>query len=271
MPPATDAPALFVPAGGDRWLPTEAARGPWSPDALHGGPVAALLAGALEQVLDAERAGLLPARLTVELLRPVPVAPLTVAARPTRPGRNVQLADAEVTDQGGTVLATARLLRIRTDDVPAPVTTALTPPAPPASGVDTRPDRGDDEWPAFHNAGTDHRFVAGHFGRPGPATDWIRLRVPVTPDDEPTPLQRVAAAADFGNGISGVATFESLLFINPDLTIHLHRLPVGEWVCLDAVTWMEGHGIALAESRLWDERGPLGRSLQSLLVDRRTP
>lgn len=271
MPAVTDAPALFVPVGDDRWLPTDAARGPWSPDALHGGPVAALLAGALERVLDGARPGLLPSRLTVELLRPVPVAALAVVARTTRPGRKVQLGDADLLDDTGTLLATARLLRIRTDDVPAPVTTAVPGPAPPADGTDTRPAGGKHDWPAFHNAGTDHRFVAGRFGEPGPATDWIRLQVPVTPDVEPTPLQRVAAAADFGNGISGVATFKSLLFINPDLTIHLHRLPVGEWVCLDAVTWMEGHGTALAESRLWDERGPLGRSLQSLLVDRRTP
>lgn len=107
-------------------------------------------------------------------------------------------------------------------------------------------------------------------GVPGPATDWIRLRVPVVPGEEPSPLQRVAAAADFGNGISGVAEFDQLLFINPDLTVHLHRLPAGEWVCLDAVTWMEDRGVALAESRLWDEQGPLGRSLQSLLIDARS-
>jgi hypothetical protein len=117
----------------------------------------------------------------------------------------------------------------------------------------------------------EHRFVHGMLGVSGPATDWIRLAVPVVPATDPTPLQRVAAAADFGNGISGVADFATLLYINPDLTIYLHRAPEGEFVCLDAVTWMEDHGLALAESRLWDERGPIGRSLQSLLVDDRAP
>jgi hypothetical protein len=122
---------------------------------------------------------------------------------------------------------------------------------------------------AFHSHGVEHRFVAGLFMESGPATDWIRLRVPVVPDEEPSPLQRTAAAADFGNGISRVSDFESLLFINPDLTIHLHRAPVGEWVCLDAVTWMEDRGLALAESRLYDQHGPIGRALQTLLIDRR--
>jgi hypothetical protein len=87
------------------------------------------------------------------------------------------------------------------------------------------------------------------------------------PGEEPTPLQRTAAAADFGNGVSAPARFEELRFLNADLTIHLHRLPVGEWVCLDAMMWMSDTGVALAESALFDEEGPIGRSLQSLLLE----
>jgi len=88
------------------------------------------------------------------------------------------------------------------------------------------------------------------------------------PGEEPSPLQRVAAAADFGNGVAAPAPFEELRFVNADLSIHLHRLPAGEWVCLDSVIWMSGHGVAQAESALYDERGPIGRSLQSLLLER---
>jgi hypothetical protein len=117
----------------------------------------------------------------------------------------------------------------------------------------------------------EHRFVAGGFDRPGPATDWLRLRVPIIEGEAVSPLSRVAAAADFGNGISWVLSrLDGWGFINPDLTIYLHRLPIGEWVCLEAVSRVEPHGIGLAESRLWDERGLIGRSLQSLLVDRPT-
>jgi hypothetical protein len=118
--------------------------------------------------------------------------------------------------------------------------------------------------------GVEHRFVRGTFEQVGPATDWIRLRVPVIAGEPTTPLQRVLGAADFGNGISRLSDFATTLFINPDLTVHLHRLPAGEWVCLEAVTRLEGHGVGLAQSALWDETGPLGRSLQSLLVEGRS-
>ncbi|MBA2279764.1 MAG: thioesterase family protein [Acidimicrobiia bacterium] len=271
----SDPVSLFEPVEG-AWVPTDWARGPWSPDALHGGPTAALLAGETERAGDAaapDGVRFQPARLSVELLRPVPVAPLSVRADVTRPGRKVQMVDADVRTADGTVVASARLLRVRDDDVPAPVTTTgLAAPPPPDAPAQTRStNAATDAYEAFHSHGVEHRFVAGNFMDVGPATDWIRLRVPVAPGVEPTPLQRVAAAADFGNGVSRVVDFTELLFINPDLTIHLHREPAGEWVCIDAVTWMEERGLALAESRLWDERGPIGRSLQSLLIDRRAP
>jgi hypothetical protein len=259
--------SLFEPVEGG-WLPTAFARGPWSPDALHGGPVAALLAGACEDAGGTDIAWQ-PARLSVELLRPVPVAPLRLEAELTRPGRKVQLVDASLRTADGTQVATARLLRIRDAAVDAPVTTGgQAPPPAPGTVAGTEPEA---FYEAFHNRGVEHRFVRGAFEEPGAATDWIRLRVPVVAGTEPTPLQRVAAAADFGNGVSRVVDFAELLFINPDLTIHLHRRPAGEWVAIEAVTWMEDRGLALAESRLWDEQGPIGRSLQSLLIDRRTP
>jgi hypothetical protein len=122
---------------------------------------------------------------------------------------------------------------------------------------------------AFHSDGVEHRFVAGSFERPGPATDWIRLRVPVVAGEDILPVSRVAAAADFGNGVSWVLPREAgYVFINPDLTVYLHRRPAGEWICLEAVTYAQPDGVGMAESRLWDERGPIGRSIQSLLLDR---
>jgi hypothetical protein len=260
--------SLFEPVEGGAWLPTDAARGPWSPDALHGGPVAALLAGAAEEAGGTDVAWQ-PARLTVELLRPVPVEPLGVSATVVRPGRKVQMVDAALRTADGTTVATARLLQIREAPTDVEPTTRDVAPPPGPDTVGESPTFALAPGEAFHSHGVEHRFVAGAFMEPGPATDWIRLRVPVVPDEAPSPLQRTAAAADFGNGISRVSDFETLLFINPDLTIHLHRAPVGEWVCLDAVTWMEDRGLALAESRLYDQHGPIGRALQSLLIDRR--
>ena len=96
---------------------------------------------------------------------------------------------------------------------------------------------------------------------------WFRLRVPVVEGEPVTPLMRVAAAADFGNGISRVLDWERHLFINPDLTVALHRYPEGEWVALAAVTRIEDQGVGQSESALYDGRGRIGRAIQSLLVD----
>jgi hypothetical protein len=76
-------------------------------------------------------------------------------------------------------------------------------------------------------------------------------------------------AADVGNGISAAVDFHRFLFVNVDLTVQLERLPEREWVCVDAVTLPQPRGNATAESVLSDERGRLGRALQTLLVAER--
>jgi hypothetical protein len=269
-----DPTALFDAVEGGGWHPTAWAVGPWAPDALHGGPTAALLAREAERAGDADAPDIAwhPARLTVELLRPVPLAPLRCTATVVRSGGKIQVADSQIASADGKIVASARLLRIRTAAIDAPDTTAgLTAPSlpeRPATAAEMTPARA--AWDGFHNRGVEHRFAAGRFDESGPATDWIRLAVPVVEGEDPSPLQRVAAAADFGNGVSSETDWMTTLFINPDLTIYLRRVPSGEWVCLEAVTWMGAAGVALAESRLWDEGGLLGRSLQALLVDRRS-
>lgn len=262
----SDADALFV-RDGDRFLPGLCARGPWSPEAQHGGAPAALLATCLERAGGGD---LHPARLTLELLRPVPIAPLVVDTAITRPGKKVQIVEARLR-AGDTEVARASLLRIRRADLPLPASIVrATPPAGPETGVDGMPPWIDATWrPAFHRDAVEHRFVDGSFQVPGPATDWIRLRVPVIAGERPTPLARVMAAADFGNGISWeLHRADGWQFINPDLTVYLHRLPAGEWVCLQSASHMESHGVGVAESRLWDETRPLGRATQSLLLER---
>src|SRR5262249_17079391 len=186
--------ALFE-QDGSRFLPTELARGAWTPQALHGGPPAALLARCAERVPGGE--SMMVSRLTVELLRPVPVSPLSVHTPLLRPGRKVQLVGASL-HVGEVEVARATALRIRTLDLPLPPDVVqLAPPPGPERG-----EPGVSAWkelidhPAFHNQGVEHRFVAGSVGPPGPATHWVRLRVPV--------VARLAAIADFGNGVSWV-------------------------------------------------------------------
>jgi hypothetical protein len=261
-------PEAIFTRDGDRFVPGELARGPWTPEAQHGGPPAALLAYLVERFEGGE--AMRVARLTIELLRPVPIAPLAARTRLLRPGRKVQLVEAELL-AADTAVARCTALRIRRDTIPLPADLPQPAPPPgPGTGADSLP-----PWAravayrGFHNAGVEHRFVVGGFDDAGPAIDWIRLRVPLI-DGEPTsPLSRVAAAADFGNGVSWIlGRTAGYTFINPDLTVYVYRLPIGEWVCLDAVTRVDASGIGIAESLLWDEQGPIGRAVQALLIER---
>jgi hypothetical protein len=269
--------ALFHPDG-HRWVPTDFSRGPWSPDALHGGPVAALMGRAVEAC--SSDGPMHVARLTVELLRPVPVVPLAVTATVARPGRKVQLVDVRLSSADHD-LAWARALRIRRLPDGSAATAGLadvTSPGPvPGTDPDAPPGPDDGhrspgpvaDYTAFHSHGAELRFVVGEFGRRGPATVWVRLAVPVVPGEEPSPLERVAAAADFGNGVSSLFDFQNYLFINPDLSVFLERPARGPWIGLEARTTLGTPGVGLAQCVLWDGAGPLGRSVQNLLVERR--
>lgn len=85
----------------------------------------------------------------------------------------------------------------------------------------------------YHTA-IEWSFVAGAFRELGPATVWLRTHVALVAGEEPSPLARVLIAADSGNGVSATLDFLRHRFVNVDLSVHLHRLPAGEWVCLDA-------------------------------------
>lgn len=207
------------------------------------------------------------ARVTYEFLRPVPLGELEVRASVIRASRRVQWLEGSILDSSRTELVRARALRVILADAGG-VTTAepATPPGPAqGSPLHLAPPHG---LPMFAPNAIEVRFVAGAFGG-GPSTAWFRLRHPLVAGEQPSPLQRLAAAADFGNGISAVLSWDEYLFINPDLTVYIDRLPVGEWICLQAQTTLTAGGIGTAESVLFDERGRIGRATQALLVARR--
>jgi Thioesterase-like superfamily len=249
---------------GDAFVPTGHARGPWDPGALHGGAPAALIAEAVQEE------GYLVARLTLDFLGPVPMAPLTVSARTTKPGRSFQLAEAELSADGQAVVR-AHAVRLRRGHVelPARADDYPPPPAPQTGRQDPFPAR-DGHVEGFHLTAMEIRFVDGTDFGEGPARAWFRLALPLVDDEAASPLARVLAAADFGNGISRVVDFQDYLFVNTDLTVHVHREPAGEWVLLDARTRLEPHGAGLAHSVLSDERGPIGLAAQSLFVAERS-
>ena len=247
---------------GDHVVASRLTQGPWSPDAQHGGPVAALLARAVESV--PEPVPMQVVRLTVELLRPVPVAELRVETRVARDGRRVQVIDADLV-AGDERVASARALRIRTASLDLPVP----PPAPVAPPPESFPEVRAASLSVPYAAAVELRFVEGSWDVPGPVTMWSRLRVPIVAGEVPTPLQRTAAAADFGNGVSSFLDFATHVFINPDLTVSLARVPAGEWIGFDVTSRISPDGFGQAEASIFDRTGWVGRSSQSLFVDER--
>jgi hypothetical protein len=253
------AASIYIPDGG-MFLPTELARGPWDPRAQHGGAPSALLARALER--ESRELGLV--RLTLEFLKPVPLEPLTVSTRVVRPGRRAQLTEATL-EAGGTPVCRALGLALARAAGSAPRVPADAQPLPPPDGVEPSGSP-PGVRPMFGGDGMELRFVRGSIEEPGPAAAWLRFRVPLIEGEEPTPVQRVAAAADFGNGVSASLDWNTHVFINADLTIYLVRPPRGEWVGLDSRTVVETDGVGLAESVVHDADGAIGHAAQGLLV-----
>lgn len=250
--------AFFVPLDdrARRFRATPHTSGPWAAELQHAGPPTALLARELLRVAPRDK---FAARLTFELLGPIPVADVEVSAASERPGRSVDLVSATMSAGGRDVIrATAWFV------VPSPITVEanfVTPSLPARDTPLPQP------WSrSGYVSAIRWRFTRGGFGQLGPATVWGRMRVPLIPGERPDPLTRVLTLVDSASGVSGVFDAREWLFINPELTVHLHRLPDGEWIGLDAETVISAGGAGLATATIFDRRGAVGRSAQSLLV-----
>jgi len=261
---AREIPDAVFHLDGGRFVPTELARGPWSEHHMHGGAPASLIARAAERFEPGSAPHI--ARLTIELLRPVPLVPLSVETTMLRPGKKVQLVGISIVADGTEVVrATALRLRERPVEVPVPT------PEPTLAPGEVF------EWPEDPGMPTMFGFAfeirvmdaQGFIQRePGPAAEWFRLCLPLVAGEENSPLQRVAAAGDFGNGVSAPVPWkDGWSVINPDLTLTLHRAPVGEWIGLDAVTWHGDRGVGYADTALYDDRGRFGRGVQNVLIE----
>jgi acyl-Coa thioesterase superfamily protein/acyl-CoA thioesterase superfamily protein len=240
-------------------------RGPWHPDHQHAGPPIALVCRSIESA--AFKHGLTHlSRLTANLLRPVPIGDLKVEVNTDYAGRNAGHFSARL-KSGDKDVASFTALAQREKDVKLPAALAGHPLPPAPQGPDDSP------VAIFPFAGkqvgyadlVDTRVARGLCFN-GPCAIWFRLRYPLVEDEEPSAYQRVAVAADSGNGISAILDFARYSFVNLDLTINLLRRPVGEWICLDARTGLGPHGCGLAESTLYDLQGLVGMATQSLSI-----
>lgn len=258
--------AFYLPDGENRYLATELTRGPWDPGAQHAGPPSALLGRELELLPEAEEFQL--GRVTFEILGPVPIGPALLSSRVLRPGRRVQLVEAELGD-GERVLMRATAWRLRRAEVDLPERVIMRTPPPPgpeegraAGYFPTAQEHG------YHTA-MEVRFISGGFMEEGPATAWLRMRGALVAGEEPTPLQRLLVVADVGNGISSPVDYREFLFLNVELTVHVEQLPAGEWIGVDAITFPRPSGVGVTEAVLFDRAGRVGRAAQTLLVSGR--
>lgn len=251
--------SFYVAESAGRFTATELTRGPWSPDHQHAGPPAALLARAIERasgISDGQTA-----RITVDILAPIPLASVEVRARVLRPGRRVEQLQAELAHDGQAV-ARATAWRVTRSEVDA----AAAPDAPPPLS-DATP-TGLPWWKdevAYHRA-FDWRLASGRVDAPGPACVWTRQLIALVDGEPASPLERLLAMADAASGVSWVLPWDRYQFPNLDFSAHLERPPEGEWMAMDAVTRPGPMGAGQCTSVLYDERGRVGTSTQTLVI-----
>lgn len=257
--------ALYTPDDASTFTASEWTRGPWDRGLQHGGPPAALMLRAMER--EAARVGDLQlARLTVELLRGVPIGRCALTTETTRSGRKTLGLACELA-VAGRPCARAHGLFVRRADIPVPAELVPRADAPDPLSWPARVFSFFDEPVGYHTA-MEVRYGTGPFA-PGTGAAWLRLRGRLVAGEEPSPAQRVAIAADAINGVGFALDFRRYTFINADLTIYLHREPLGPWVLLRAAHLAQPAGLGLVDAELADMRGPIGRALEAQVIDPR--
>ncbi len=257
-------PDAYFTTRDDRWFEgTDYARGPWDAEACHAGPPTALMVRELERLIPDQRL----CRLTVELMRPVPMRGFRVQAEVRRPGRSVTLTEAEIFDEDRVYVRSFGVHTRVLEDFTT-TTVEASPPDFEAAVAGPFPIRDyHHELDAFpQSIDVRYNIDEGSAGEGGRTTVWLRPKVPILADEEPSPFQRICPLADSGNGISWNEYLDRVAFVNPDLTIALHRDPIGEWHASRTVSHWQADGTGMSDAELFDTRGPVGRAIQTLLL-----
>ena len=264
-------PGSIFQREGDRFVPSDLARGPWRADTQHGSPVLGLLARAAEHYGGAETdRPAQVARLSVDLLRAAPMAPIEIETRQVRRGGMLEVLELRLCS-GGVEYARASALRSRIEEIDTSAYRdgfdSVAPPDPPADSRCLPTRRGRIFFP--------HSLDMRASGGPEGGSVWFRLRVALVAGEAPSPLVRAAVASDFAYSTPVLLrrlidpdfpAERDFVTINPDTTIHLHRPPEGEWLALESRARFGGLGAGSAVATLWDTRGAAGHVSQSILV-----
>lgn len=237
-------------------------RGPWSPDHCHAGPVAGAMARSVEIFAGAEK---LLTRLTMDLIRPIPLAGFRVDVEMRREGRKVSTAAATLSDLDGKACIHATAVLI----APAEEQVLPTPAVTPLKIADAVPGKFPiqetlHDRPAFGHF-IEVQFPHGENAEPGPTKMWMK-NVPLIEGETPSSFQRICPLADCGNAVSRNADLRDIGFVNPDLTIVAHRQTAADWFLTDTISHWRPNGIGLAEAQISDEDGPIASALQSVIL-----
>lgn len=256
-PEACAARPAFFDFDGERFTPRKPSRSPWNRDATNGVAVAGLLMHLAETVESP--APMVPAHVTIDILRPVPYRALPSRAIVTRPGKKIQMVESYLLD-GDEPVARARVLRVR--EAPSPMLEAPLHLPPPEAASDQ---------PFMHEASPMAALIETRLVGPrglGFGATWARFRSDLAPG---IPIDGVVAAAmvsDFGNGLARVVDRREWSFANVDISLHMVRRPVGEWLLIDGDGQLQGLGVGLSNMRLADRAGTFGRAHQTMFIDR---
>jgi hypothetical protein len=254
---------------GQFYVPAPTSRGPWSPKFLHGGPPAALLAHALE----GERGG--PqwrvTRITIDLFRPVPYAPLELRTRLVREGKRIRLVDAWIMAEGIEVARCSGLILLTSPGVfEGAVTLASARAIPPWQEVPLRHFiKKEMEGTEFYHARMQVRRVETDPGEA--AVIWMRTPQDLLPGRSLTPLERVASVSDFASATGQMSRMPRQSFINADISLALHREPEGEWICLEGAGRGDHDGIMTSSTHFHDGRGLFGHGMVTGMANSGTP
>jgi len=253
----------FFAREGDAYLPQAPSRGPWAAESLHGRVVIGLCGYELERTHGGP--DWMPARLTVDMYRLPDFSPITAVTRVIRAAKRIKVVDCELVSGGRSVARGTCQFLIRGENAPGktfspPKWTAPLPdtlPPPPAGQF------GERLWKM--------RNVGDWFGtNEAQRGAWMAEIRPLVDDAKLTPFTRVAAAADFASPLANRHE-TGLGYINTDMTVYLHRLPVGEWIGFEKINHHATDGIAIGECFLHDVEGPIGSASCAALRQAREP
>lgn len=253
--------SYFEPVDEHRYKPTAHAGGAWAVDEQHFSPLGGLLVHAIDRHLAARPDdGLVMARISFDILGRLALDECEIRVETVRPGRTIELLEAVALISGRPVVRARawRLAAVDTSVVAGGGAGPLTPP-------DTlEPWAMADAWPGGFIASLDVRPLAPP--QPGRTTAWISSPLDLVAGQSAGQLASYIALADTANGIAVRQSPTDWMFPNVDLTIHLHRSPVGRWTGLDTTVTFGPTGQGITSTVLHDIEGAVGHAQQLLTV-----